>query len=58
MTNNSTTIWQAEHKLRVRMHKLKWYYKKRTLINLFYSKAKSMQEDEADKWYKERHPEG
>ena len=40
------------------MHKLKWYYKNRVIVNMMFSKAKGTDSDTADQWYQERHPEG
>lgn len=51
-------VWQKKNIARVRMHKRMWYYRNRKIINLMFSKPKGIGEDEADLWYKERHPEG
>ncbi len=50
--------WQKANKQRMRMHKLKWYYKNRVIVNMMFSKAKGTDSDIADQWYQERHPEG
>lgn len=50
--------WQKTHFIRVRVHKLIWYYRNRKIVNLMFSKAKSIVPDEADKWYLEHYPEG
>ena len=50
--------WQKNNRYRMRMHKLKWYYKNRTVINLMFSKAKGLQMDAADEWYLLKNPEG
>jgi hypothetical protein len=50
--------WQQKHKLRMRMHKLKWYYKNREIINMMFSKPTSIVPDAADLYYAERNPNG
>lgn len=50
--------WQRKNKMRVRMARLKYYYKNRTIINLSFSKATSIELDAADLYYLERNPEG
>lgn len=45
--------WQKEHAQRMRMHKLKWYYKNRKVINMMFSKPTGLAEDEADVWMDE-----
>lgn len=42
--------WQKAHRIRVRVHKLAWYYKNRGIINLVFSKPKGTEDDEADFW--------
>lgn len=46
------------NKDRVRMHKLRWYYKNRVMINTMYSRPSSLEPDAYDKWYAENYPEG
>lgn len=50
--------WQKKNTIRVRMHKLRWYYKNRVVINMMFSKPKGIEEDIADKYYAEKHPQG
>lgn len=56
--NNKTRQWQKDHPNAMRQHKLKWYYKNRTIINLMFSRPKGKEMDEADKYYAQTHPEG
>ena len=51
-------LWQQIHILRMRMYKLKWYYKNRKVINMMFSKPTSSMPDLADVYYAERHPQG
>ncbi len=50
--------WQKENKMRVRMARLRYYYRNRIVINMTFSKAISSEPDEADRWYAERNPDG
>lgn len=50
--------WRKRNVLRLRMHKLRWYYKNRVMINLMYSRPKSANADEYDKFYLEQNPQG
>lgn len=50
--------WQKRNKMRVRMNRLRYYYRNRVVINMSFSKAISIEPDEADKWYAERNPDG
>lgn len=50
--------WQKRHKIRLRVHKLVWYYKNRKYFYMMRSKATSAEPDEADKWYAEKYPNG
>lgn len=61
MTNQKkeyVRLWQKSHKLRMRKYKLAYYYKRRKIINLMFSKPTSIDLDEADLYYAEKHPEG
>lgn len=50
--------WQEEHKHRMRMHKLKWYYRNREIFYGMRSRPIGSMPDSTDLYYLERNPEG
>ena len=52
-SNLRTREWQKAHGHRMRMHKLTWYYKHRTIILLSRSRPTGIEDDALDKCNKD-----
>ena len=50
--------WQKQNRLRVRMTRLRYYYRNRVEINLMFRKVVSSEPDETDRLYAEKYPDG